>query len=107
MYTSVNFKTKKALKSAVTLWNDWVECVAIATDAKLPSALERTNYAHQIWSDRHPDKRIPQPIYAYQPGGLFGRPTDGRVTLAGPHYPDPHRWYAEAVLKDGIVISVK
>lgn len=32
---------------------------------------------------------------------------DGTVYLEGPHYPQPHRWYASAVLKDGIIISVK
>jgi hypothetical protein len=31
----------------------------------------------------------------------------GTVYLEGPHYPEPHRWYAQAELKDGIVIKVK
>jgi hypothetical protein len=31
----------------------------------------------------------------------------GFVALEGPHYPEPHRWYASAQLKDGIVIKVK
>lgn len=31
----------------------------------------------------------------------------GKVYLEGPHYPKPHSWYAEAELKDGIVIKVK
>ena len=39
--------------------------------------------------------------------GPFPAPTDGKTTLEGPHYPAPHKWWAEAVLKDGIVVSVK
>lgn len=49
-------------------------------------------------------------VAVYQPNGdLFGftAPTDGVVTLEGPHYPKPHTWYATAVLKDGYVVSVK
>lgn len=34
-------------------------------------------------------------------------PRDGKVTLEGPHFPEPHRWYAEAVVKDGALVSVK
>jgi hypothetical protein len=31
----------------------------------------------------------------------------GSITLEGPHYPEPHRWYAAAMLKDGYIVSVK
>lgn len=34
-------------------------------------------------------------------------PKDGKVALEGPHSPAPHSWYAEAVLKDGIVVKVR
>ena len=34
-------------------------------------------------------------------------PVSGRVYLEGPHYPQPHTWYASAELKDGIVVKVK
>ena len=34
-------------------------------------------------------------------------PTNGTVTLEGPHYPVPHTWYASATLKDGVVVKVK
>lgn len=46
-------------------------------------------------------------ITVYQPGGMFPCPTNGSVILEGPHYPTPHSWYATAVLKDGVVVSVK
>ncbi len=49
-------------------------------------------------------------ISVYQPNGdLTGitAPDNGRVFLEGPHYPQPHKWYAEAKLKDGYIVSVK
>lgn len=49
-------------------------------------------------------------VRVYQPNSdLTGvaTPRDGKVYLEGPHYPAPHTWYAEAVLKDGVIISVK
>jgi len=63
MYTTQNFKTKKALKAAGQL------------------------------------------IRVYSPGP-FPCPTDGKITLKGPHYPAPYKWYAEATLKDGIIVKV-
>jgi hypothetical protein len=44
-------------------------------------------------------------VDTYQPGGLFPAKMDGRVYLEGPHYPEPHRWYASATVKDGIVVQ--
>ncbi len=47
-------------------------------------------------------------VRVYQPGPFGGNePRDGVVYLEGPHYPDPHSWYAEATLKDGIVVKVR
>ena len=47
-------------------------------------------------------------ITVYQPGPFGGNePSDGRITLEGPHYPEPHRWYASATLANGIIVSVK
>lgn len=68
MYTSQNFKTKKALKEA------------IAKGEK---------------------------ISVFQPGPFGGNePQNGNVVLEGPHYPEPHRWYAEATLADGYIVKV-
>jgi hypothetical protein len=48
------------------------------------------------------------PVEVWQPGPFFGpKVPDGEGTLEGPHYPEPHRWYAEAVFKDGKVVKVK
>lgn len=49
-------------------------------------------------------------VTIYQPNSdLTGAtvPTDGIVYLEGPHYPAPHTWYAQATLKDGVVIKIK
>lgn len=39
--------------------------------------------------------------------GPFPAPTNGNVTLEGPHYPEPHRWYAQATIENGRVVKVK
>ena len=68
MYTSPNFKTKKALKKAV--------------------ANEKS-------------------VSIYQPGP-FGKGVvlDGTFTVEGPHYPHPHRWYAQVTVKDGVIVNI-
>jgi hypothetical protein len=74
MYTTTNFKTKKAVKDAVMLW---------AT------------------------KGGPEVTY-YQPGPFGGNePDNGTVFLEGPHFPEAHRWYAQATVEDGRIIKVK
>ena len=47
-----------------------------------------------------------QTIGVYQPGP-FPSKKEGTVCIEGPHYPEPHKWYAQAVIKDGFIISVK
>lgn len=44
----------------------------------------------------------------YQPG-LFGGDTStytGRLTVSGPHSPEPHRWYAACEAVDGKIVRV-
>ena len=67
MYTSINFKTKKAFKDAVA------------------SGQKITLYAPGIGIPKH----------------------NGVEYVEGPHYPEPHRWYAEVVMKDGYVTKVR
>ena len=38
--------------------------------------------------------------------GPFPCPQDGEVSVEGPHYPKPHRWYARVQVKDGVVTKV-
>ena len=67
MYTSINFKTKKALKEAVAAGKQ---------------------------------------ITLFAPG--LGEPKqNGKEYVEGPHYPQPHTWYAEVEMKDGIVTKVR
>ena len=42
----------------------------------------------------------------YNPSGFFPTPSYGRDTVEGPHYPQPHRWYASVTVEDGIVVKV-
>lgn len=45
-------------------------------------------------------------IAIFAPG--LGTPkTDGIEFLEGPHYPEPHRWYAQVTMKDGYICKVK
>jgi hypothetical protein len=47
-----------------------------------------------------------QDVRLFAPG--MGRPNDnGTEYVEGPHYPQPHKWYAEVTVKDGKVIKVK
>ena len=69
MYTTTNFKTKKAFKEAVTNGDN---------------------------------------VQVYQPGPFgSGIESEGTFCAEGPHYPEPHKWYATIVVKDSKVISVK
>jgi hypothetical protein len=44
-------------------------------------------------------------VHVYQPGGMFATQRDGKICLEGPHFPEPHRWYAEAVVADAIIVK--
>lgn len=46
------------------------------------------------------------PIEVFQPG-LGSVPRDGKIYLEGPHFPEPHKWYAEGTMKDGRLVGVK
>lgn len=45
-------------------------------------------------------------VRIYAPG--LGEPVqNGTEYLEGPHYPEPHKWYAQVTMKDGVVVAVK
>ena len=49
-------------------------------------------------------------VVVFQPNQMFASaepPRNGTVYLEGPHYPEPHRWYAQATMVDGYVARVK
>ena len=84
MYTEKNFRSKKELKEAVATYN---LRKSLPEDALLPMA---------------------RPVRYYQPGPFGGNePKDGTFCCEGPHYPEPHRWYATCTAKDGVIIKVK
>lgn len=69
MYVSPNFKTKKALETAVVEGGF---------------------------------------VTVFQPGPFGGdEPREGSVSVEGPHYPEPHKWYARVILRDGRVVRVE
>lgn len=48
-------------------------------------------------------------ITVFQPNNMFNvqPPENGVVTVEGPHYPKPHRFYGQATLESGIVVAIK
>ena len=68
MYTTINFKSKKALKEAV---------------------------------------KAGQAIRYFQPGPFGGNEQqNGTFSIEGPHYPQPHKWYARCEAVDGLITKV-
>jgi hypothetical protein len=48
------------------------------------------------------------PVRYYQPGPFGGNePRDGHFVIEGPHYPQPHRWYAECEARGGLIVKVR
>jgi len=46
-------------------------------------------------------------FYPYNPSGMFAEPQNGNIVVEGPHFPKPHRWYAQCVVRGGTIISAK
>ena len=45
-------------------------------------------------------------ISVWQPGPFGPHVADGTVYLEGPHYPEPHKWYATGILENGVLVKV-
>ena len=45
--------------------------------------------------------------HPYNPSGFFGAPSSGLIVIEGPHYPKPHKWYAQCEVEGGVVIKAK
>lgn len=49
-----------------------------------------------------------QQVTYWQPGPFGGNETkNGTIFCEGPHYPEPHKWYAQAEVVDGKIVKVK
>jgi len=47
-------------------------------------------------------------VLYHQPGPFGGNePENGTFCVEGPHYPEPHRWYATCTAKGGVIVKVK
>lgn len=74
---------------------------------------EKTVYVHPNYPTKKSLKDAVaqgKKVTVYQPNADAYRiapPSDGTVWVEGPHYPEPHKWYGEVVLKDGRVVEVK
>lgn len=46
-------------------------------------------------------------VTVFQPNDMFGDGSvrDGTAFIEGPHYPKPHTWYAQVLVKDGVIIK--
>jgi len=50
-------------------------------------------------------------VNIFQPNDMFNNPKGapdftGTATLEGPHYPEPHKWYATVKVEKGVVVKV-
>ena len=57
-------------------------------------------------------KELKEALVRGDPGRLYapglGKPVEnGREYVEGPHYPQPHTWYAEVEMKNGLVVKVR
>jgi len=46
-------------------------------------------------------------VTVFDPGPFGRAPEDGEASVEGPHYPEPHRWYARVTLKEGRIVAVR
>lgn len=44
-------------------------------------------------------------VKVYSPGP-YPAATQGQTFVEGPHYPEPHKWYARVEVVDGLVVKV-
>jgi len=100
MYTTFNYKTKKAVKEDLAL----LEALSHGADIEevgMPKTTPSVEYAIN---------RLKARLTCYQPNGDLTDtqcPENGTVYLEGPHYPEPHRWYAQGTVKNRVLVSIK
>lgn len=79
MYTHENYPTKKALRAAVK--------------AQATGGPKVTFYQ-------------PGPFGGNETQGTPGTSQYGVFNIEGPHFPQPHKWYASCVVENGVIVKV-
>ena len=104
MYTEKNFKSKKELKAAVQARQTLLHALAYIN---CPDTQKTAGEIAAITVlEAHLSKA--REVRYYQPGPFGGNePLNGDIFCEGPHYPEPHRWYAACTAKDGVIVKVK
>ena len=103
--------TKSSLPSGDTLPSEGTAIITAAVTKTAEALYTDRNFRSK--KDLKEAVARGEQIGVYDPGGGMsgeypgGPPVNGRAAVAGPHYPEPHRWYAEIVLKDGVIVGVK
>jgi len=109
MYATGNPKTKKELKERVARAGRWY-CARCGTLSDGPKGGPDGSLIRPPCSREEAPGilclgtvRYGAPVSVYSPGP-FPAPTDGKVTIEGPHFPAPHRWYATATVSGGNIV---
>lgn len=100
MYTDKNFKSKKALKEAVAARLAYLEAQKVQHSAPFTVGAVLASQVRQVPA-----------VTIYQPNDMHGNPKaapnyTGPAALEGPHYPEPHKWYASVQVVNGEVVKV-
>lgn len=85
MYSTTNYRTKKALKEAVKAAKDRLHASGVPI---LPEVLAAAG------------------VPCFQPGPFGPDVPDGEHACEGPHYPEAHKWYARVRVLDGRIVKV-
>ncbi len=44
-------------------------------------------------------------VKVFQPGMFGPEVKDGTGVIEGPQYPEPHKWYAQVTIEDGMIVG--
>jgi hypothetical protein len=67
-------------------------------------AYTRTNYRSK--KALREDLAAGVEVEVYQPGPFGPNVPDGRHALYGPHFPEPHKWYASVQVAGGKILKL-
>lgn len=67
-------------------------------------AYTNLNFKSKAALKRFAEDNPDTPVKVHQPGPFGPDVPDGHCTLEGPHFPEPHRWYASCTVKDNTIV---